>query len=154
VLAIVAEFSTISEIKVLTASCEDLAGPRRQDDCMQIGHERHGYGMVLLGAFAMLMAWGAAVGRSRPAAAALIVTGAVVLGIGLFSDYPQGGKTGGFGDDYAQAKAERGSGVWLELGAGVLMIGTGVGALLFLRRSEEPEPRRGSRRSAAESTAA
>ena len=153
VLAIVAEFSTISEIKVLTASCEDLAGPRRQDDCLQIGHERHGYAMVLLGGFAILMAWGATVGRSRPAAAALIVTGAVVLGIGLFSDYPQGGKTGGFGDDYAQARADRGSGLWLELGGGALMVACGVGSLVLLRREPEPEPG-GSRRGAAETSAA
>jgi hypothetical protein len=153
VMAIVAEFSTISKITVLTASCEDLAGPRKQDDCLQVGHERHGYALVLLGAFAMLMAWGATVGRSRPAAAALIVTGAVLLGIGLISDYPQGGKTGGFGADYAQARADRGTGLWLELGSGALMVGTGVGALLLSRRRPEAEPRR-SREGAAEGSTA
>ena len=151
-MAVVAEFSTISKITVLTASCEDLAGPRQQDDCLQIGHERHGYALVLLGGFAALMAWGAAVGRSRPAAAALIVTGLVILGIGIFSDYPQGGKTGGFGADYAEARADRGAGLWLELGSGALMVGVGVAALLLLRSPPEAEPRRP--REAAESSAA
>jgi hypothetical protein len=146
-MAIVAEFSTISKITVLTASCEDLAGPRNEDTCLQVGHERHGYALVLLGAFAILMAWGAAIGRSRPAAAALIVSGAVALGVGFISDYPQGGKTGGIGDEYAEARAERGSGVWLELGAGLLMVGTGAGSLLLLRR---PEPERRPRRGAAD----
>ena len=141
-MAIVAEFSTISKITVLTASCEDLAGPRNEDDCLQIGHERHGYGLALLGLFAILMAWGAAVGRSRPAAIALVVSGLVALGIGFISDYPQGGKTGGIGDEYAQARADRGVGVWLELAGGVLMVGSGIGSLLLLRRPEaEPELR-------------
>jgi hypothetical protein len=143
-MAIVAEFSTIAKITVVTAGCEDLAGPQNADDCLQLGHERHGYALLLLGALAILMAWGAAVGRSRPAAIALIVTGAVVLGLGFARDYPEGGKTGGIGVEYAQAEAERGAGVWLELASGVLMVGVGAAALLLLR-GREPEDSRHDR---------
>jgi hypothetical protein len=152
VLAIIAEFSTISKITVVTASCEDLAQPKDADSCLQVGHERHGYALVLLGLLAILMAWGATVGRSRPAAIAMIVAGAAVIGLGFVRDYPEGGKTGGIGIDYAQATAERGSGVWLELASGVLLVAVGLVALFVLLRGSESRrvPRRSRPTDAAE----
>ena len=149
-MAIVAEFSTISYVTVVTATCEDLADPRLADRCRLEGSERHSWAFALLGGFAILMAWGAAVGRSRPAAAALVVVGAVMLGLGFARDLPEAGKTGLIGEAY-EATAHRGTGLWLELGAGVLMIASGVGSFVLLRRPE-PEPR--SRRTAAEGSAA
>ena len=90
-MAIVAEFSTISYVTVVTATCEDLADPRLADQCRLEGSERHSWAFALLGGFAILMAWGAAVGRSKPAAAALIVVGAAMLGLGFFRDLPEAG---------------------------------------------------------------
>jgi hypothetical protein len=152
VMAIVAEFSTISYITVVTATCEDLADPRLADRCRLEGSERHSWAFALLGGFAILMAWGAAVGRSKPAALAMVVVGAVLLGLGFFRDLPETDKTGLIGEAY-EATAHKGSGLWLELGAGVLLIGAGVGSFVLLRR-QEPEPERRSRRAAAESSAA
>ena len=152
IMAIIAEFSTISYVTVLTATCEDLADPRLADRCRLEGSERHSWAFALLGGFAILMAWGAAVGRSKPAAAALVVVGAVLLGLGFIRDLPETDKTGLIGEAY-EATAHKGSGLWLELGAGILMIGSGVGSFVLLRRPE-PEPERGSRGAAAESSAA
>jgi hypothetical protein len=151
-MAIVAEFSTISYVTVVTATCEDLADPRLADRCRLEGSERHSWAFALLGGFAILMAWGAAVGRSKPAAAALIAVGAVMLGLGFLRDLPETSKTGLIGEAY-EATAHKGTGLWLELGAGVLMIGSGVGSLLLLRRAE-PEPRARDSGSAEEPAAA
>lgn len=136
-MAIVAEFSTISYVTVVTATCEDLADPRLADRCRLEGSERHSWAFALLGGFAILMAWGATIGRSRPAAVALIVVGAVLLGLGFARDLPETTKTGLIGEAY-EATAHKGSGLWLELAGGVLMVGSGGGALLLLRRREEP----------------
>ena len=152
-MAIVAEFSTISYVTVVTATCEDLADPRLADRCRLEGAERHSWAFALLGGFAILMAWGAAVGRSRPAAAALVVVGAVMLGLGFARDLPEAEKTGLIGEAY-EATAHKGTGLWLELGAGVLMVGSGVGSLLLLRRRPEAEPRSRGSGSAEEPAAA
>src|SRR4051795_8589092 len=71
VLMIVSEFTTLRSVKVLTASCSDLADPSLRGSCVTHGGEEHSYALVLLGAVSILMAWGATVGRSRPAGAAL-----------------------------------------------------------------------------------
>ena len=143
-MAIVAEFSTISYVTVVTATCEDLADPRLADRCRLEGGERHSWAFALLGAFAILMAWGAAVGRSRPAAAALVVVGVVILALGFARDLPETTKTGLIGEAY-EATAHKGTGLWLELGSGALMIASGVGTFMLLRRPEtEPGPRRES----------
>ena len=132
-MAIVAEFSTISYVTVVTATCEDLADPRLADRCQLDGAERHSYAFALLGGFAVLMAWGATVGRSKPAAAALVLVGVVLLALGFFRDLPEAGRTGLIGEAY-EATAHKGTGLWLELAAGVLMIVVGVAALLTLLR--------------------
>lgn len=151
VMAIVAEFSTISYVTVITATCEDLADPRLADRCRLEGSERHSWAFALLGGFAILMAWGATVGRSRPAAAALVVVGLVLLGLGFLRDLPEAGKTGLIGEAY-EATAHKGAGLWLELAAGVLMVAVGVAALLLLRGPEARGAPRGS--SAGEPAAA
>jgi hypothetical protein len=130
---IVAEFSTVSYVTVVTATCEDLAQPELADRCLQKGHERHGYAFALLGGFAILMAWGATVGRSRPAALALAAAGIVVLVIGLARDYGEGGKTGLVGEAY-EATAHRGTGLWLELAGGALAVAVALAALTLLAR--------------------
>ena len=148
-MAIAAEFSTISYVTVVTATCEDLADPRLADRCRLDGAERHSWAFALLGAFAMLMAWGAAIGRSRPAAAALVVVGVVILALGFARDLPEASRTGLIGEAY-EATAHKGTGLWLELASGVLMIGAGVGALAMLRR---PEPEGSAGGAPAESSA-
>jgi hypothetical protein len=135
-MAIVAEFSTISYVTVVTATCEDLADPRLADRCQLDGAERHSWAFALLGGFAILMTWGATVGRSRPAALALVLVGIVILALGFFRDLPETGRTGLIGEAY-EATAHKGTGLWLELAAGVLMVVVGLAALLKLLR--EPD---------------
>ena len=137
-MAIVAEFSTISYVTVVTAACEDLADPRLADRCQLDGSERHSWAFALLGGFAILMAWGATVGRSRPAAVALVAVGLVMLGIGFLSDWPEADRTGLIGEAY-EATAHRGTGLWLELAAGALMVVVGLTALVKPRRAD-PQP--------------
>ena len=72
------------------------------------------------------MGSGAAFGRSRPAAIALIVIGAVVLGISLLSDLPASDDAGLIGRDYAEATASAGTGLWLEVTGGLFAVLAGL----------------------------
>src|SRR3954465_7716989 len=82
-LMITSEFATLRSVKVLTASCDDLADPALRGACVTHGGEEHSYALVLMGIVALVMVWGAVLGRSRPAAVALMVLGAAVLAIAL-----------------------------------------------------------------------
>ena len=130
VLLILTELTHIRYVTTLTASCDDLAGPRLRDSCLIVGHESHYWGFAILGLFVALMAFGAAVGRSRPAAYALTAAGAVALGITLIHDLPDTTSSGQVGAAFADAKAHAGAGFWLELVGSVLALGAGVFALL------------------------
>src|SRR3954451_22530266 len=81
VVMVVSEFVTLRSVTVVTASCGDLADPSLRGACVTHGGEEHSYALVLMGLVAALMTWGAAFGRSRPAAVALIVIGAAVVAI-------------------------------------------------------------------------
>jgi hypothetical protein len=140
-LMIASEFSTLRSVKVLTASCSDLADPSLRGSCVTHGGEEHSYALVLLGVVSILMAWGAAAGRSRPAGAALAVLGAAVLVIALVTDVPDLHKTGVLGDRFESAHAEAGPGIWMEIAGGALVFAAGVVATAAARG-----PRRRRRR--------
>src|SRR3954453_5540554 len=112
---IVSDFLTLYRVGVVTASCGDLASPNLRDACTTTGGGHHGYALAILGAIALVMAWGAAVGASRPAGAALLALGAVSLVIVLAVDLPDIHKTGIVGDQFSSAKANPGFGFWLEI---------------------------------------
>jgi hypothetical protein len=140
-LMIASEFATLRSVKVLTASCSDLADPSLRGTCVTYGHEEHSYALVLLGVVALAMAWGATVGRSRPAGAALAVLGAAVLVIALATDVPDLHKTGVLGDRFESAHAQAGPAIWMEIAGGALVFAAGVIA------ASVPRPRdRGRRR--------
>ena len=81
------------------------------------------------------MAYGAAVGASRPAAIALVVIGLAAFGIALLVDRPDIHKTGIVGTQFSNAEAKPGIGYWLEyVGAGLVLV---AGVLRLLR----PGPR-------------
>ena len=125
-LMIVSEFSTLRSVKVLTASCDDLADPSLRGACVTHGYEEHSYALVLMGVVTLLMAYGAAFGRSRPAGAALIVIGAAVVAIALLTDVPDIHKTGVLGDRFDSAHAQAGPGLWMEIAGGALVLVAGV----------------------------
>jgi hypothetical protein len=139
-LLVVAEFSTLFSVKVLTATCEDLADPRLADTCVTKGSEQHSYALVVLGVLAIVMAWGAGAGRSVPAAWALAAVGVVVLAIALIGDFPDSGKTGAVGQSFSEARAEKATGIWLELIGGVLALGAGLMRLVAGRPARAAPP--------------
>jgi hypothetical protein len=76
------------------------------------------------------MTIGASVGRSRPAAVALVVVGVLVLAIGLGFDLPQTHQTGAIGRDFEGAKAMAGPGLFTELVGALLALAAGGVRLL------------------------
>ena len=133
---IASEFATLRTVKVLTASCNDLADPSLRGACVTHGYEEHSYALVLMGVVTLLMTYGAAIGRSRPAAGALIVIGAAVVAIALLTDVPDIHKTGVLGDRFDSAHAQAGPGLWMEIAGGALVLLAGVLA------TAAPRPRR------------
>ena len=135
-LLIVTEFTTIASVDVASGSCEVIndSDPSLADRCSLSGFERHGGAFVLLGLMTGAMAWGAGVGRSRPAAVALLAIGALVIVLSLALDLPQTHKTGAIGRNFEGATAKAGLGLYLELVAGVLAAAAGVVGLV--RRPE------------------
>jgi hypothetical protein len=135
ILMIASEFATLRSVKVLTASCDDLADPSLRGACVTHGYEEHSYALVLLGVVALVMAWGAAIGRSRPAAIALMAIGAAVVVIALVTDVPDIHKTGVLGDRFEQASAKAGPGLWMEILGGAMVFAAGAMATAARRRS-------------------
>ena len=131
-LLVIAEFLTVASVDVAAGACEVIndANPQLADRCALSGLERHGGAFILLGVVIVLMALGAGPGRSRPAAVALMVIGAVVVAIALISDLPVTGETGPIGDNFEGAKGVKGPGLFLEVIAALIAAGAGLLALL------------------------
>ena len=147
VALVVAEFMTFREIKAVTVVPQGGT---------TTGGSHHGYALALLGLVAMPMAVGAALGGSRPAAAALTGLGAVALLIVLAIDLPSLDDTGLIGRTYDLAKAHPAAGFWIQLVASFVLL---AGGILLLRRntagaarrSEERHRERAARRESADS---
>jgi hypothetical protein len=129
-------FLPIVSVDVASGSCEVIndSNEALADACEQSGFERHGPALILLGALTAFMAWGAGPGSSRPAAAMLAVTGAVVLAIALVVDWPVTDDTGAIGPRYEGATAQAEIGFTLELVAGALALAAGAARWLSLGR--------------------
>jgi glycerol uptake facilitator-like aquaporin len=127
-LMLLALASTVISVDLRNTSCEVIydSSPDLADNCSQTGLERSSIALLLLGLLTFVMGSGAAFGRSRPAALALIAIGVVVLGITLLGDLPASDDTGLIGRDYAEATASAGAGLWLELVGGALAVAAGV----------------------------
>lgn len=140
VLVALAELSTIVTVDVLTAgTCEEIADPGLRDACNASGFEQHGGAFLLLGLVAIVMAFGAARGGSRPAAAALLAIGGIVLAFSLLRDLPKANETGRVGIDFEAARAMAGTGLYLEIFGGLLT--ALAGALALLSRQRAPAQR-------------
>jgi hypothetical protein len=134
-LMVLADFLPIVSVDVASGSCEVIndTSPELADGCKQTGFERHGPALVLLALVVATMAWGAGMGGSRPAAAALLAVGVVVLAIALLIDLPVTDDTGAIGPRFEGAQAEAEAGFTLELAAGVLAAVAGAARLLRVR---------------------
>jgi hypothetical protein len=134
-LMIAAEFSPIATVNVTgQGDCQLVANPTERDRCKLSGFERHGGALIVLGLATVVMTVGAALGRSRPAALALLAIGAVVvILLALLLDLPKTDEVGLL-SNFEGARGEKGAGFWLELVGGILAALTGLAALL--RRPE------------------
>jgi hypothetical protein len=132
VLMLLTLVSTVISVDLRNTSCEVIydSSPDLADNCSQTGFERSSVALLLLGLLTFAMGIGAAFGRSRPAAVALIGIGVVVLGITLLGDLPASDDAGLIGRDYAEATASAGAGLWFELIGGLLAVGAGLVRLL------------------------
>jgi hypothetical protein len=136
---VVAEFSTISYRTIGIGACSDRVGG---GVCRTSGHASHGFALLILAPVALVMAWGAVVGRSRAAAIALACLGVVVLGlIALAIDYPKLDDKRGLDTFYNDVTAHTGTGFRLELVGGVLLLLAG-GLAVFRPEPGEPRPER------------
>ena len=128
VLLIATLFMTITSVDVASGSCEVIndANPSLADRCSLTGIERHGPAFALLGLLCVVMALGAGMGRSRPAAVALIAIGVVAILITVLTDWPESGETGAIGRSFEGAKAVKGAGLYAELLAGALALAAGL----------------------------
>ena len=133
VLMLLTEVTTVISVDLRNTSCEVIydSNPKLADGCSQTGFERSSVALLLLGVLTLVMGAGAALGRSRPAAIALVAIGVVVLGIALLGDLPASDDTGLIGRDYDQASASAATGLWFEVIGGALAIV--AGALRLIR---------------------
>jgi hypothetical protein len=122
-LLVAAEFSTLYDVRVVTTVPEGASYSTG-------GH--HGYAQLVIAAAIVVMAIGAALGGSRPAAVAVLVLGAVALVVALVVDLPVTDDTGLYGQTYDEAQAEARAGLTLEIVGGCcVLVG---GALLVVVR--------------------
>ncbi len=121
-------FMTITSVDVANGSCEVIndANPVLADRCSLTGLERHGPAFALLGVLCVVMALGAGLGGSRPAAVALIAIGVIAVVITLLTDWPESGETGAIGRSFEGAKGVKGLGLYAELLAGLLAAAAGL----------------------------
>jgi hypothetical protein len=119
-LLVAAEFSTLYEIVVVTTVPEGgsfSAGPH------------HGYALAAIAVGIVVMALGAVLGGSRPAAVAVLVLALAALAIALAVDLPDVHETGLIGRTYDAAEAQPRAGLYLEMAGGCAAL---VGAALIL----------------------
>jgi hypothetical protein len=139
ILLFATEFSTVASVDVASGSCEVIhdTDPALADRCELSGFERNGGSFLLVAALIVAMGVGAGVGGSRPAAVALIAIGAAVVLWTLLVDLPVTNETGALGESFEGARAQAGTGLWLELLAGLLAAGAGALRLLAGSRQRE-----------------
>ena len=119
-LLVAAEFSTLYDVRVVTAVPEGgsfSAG----------GH--HGYALGVIVAGIVVMSLGAVLGGSRPAAVAVLVLALGALAIALLVDLPDTDQTGLIGRTYDAAVAEPRAGLYLEIAGGCCAL---IGAAVIL----------------------
>jgi hypothetical protein len=153
VLLVVADFSEISRRTIGIGACGERVDP---GVCRTTGHDSHAFVLVILAPVALVMAWGAVVGRSRAAAVAVAALGVVVLFIALAIDLPKLDDKRGLDVlyDARSVEAHTGPAFKLELTGGVLLLL--AGGLAFVRTGSEapvaprrPRERRRRRRASA-----
>ena len=132
---VIAQFLPIASIDLSSqAPCNEISNPDLRGKCSLSGFEKHSVGLVMIAAAVLLMAIGAGVGRSRPAAIALVALGVLAIVLAMLVDFPETRRDGLIRDfaGYEAEDAKTGAGFYLELlGAALAMA---AGALRLTRR--------------------
>lgn len=130
ILLVIAEFSPVVEIAV-----GSLDTVRRTED----GGDHHGWALLVVALAALPLVYSAYRG-ARTAAVGLAALGAVALLVGLAVDLPDTTERGNLPESvaYNDARAQAGSGLYLELTGGALLVVSG-GLLWVLAGTGRPE---------------
>jgi hypothetical protein len=130
-LLVVAEFSTLYEIRVITVVKESATGG-----------SNHGYALLIIAIGAGFMAYGGIFRGARPAQLGLLLLAiAAVLVVFLF-DFPDVDEEGFIGETFERAQASPGTGFYLESLGAVLLLLSAVATMVLSPRgaSEERSP--------------
>ena len=132
---VIAQFLPIASIDLSSqAPCNEISNPDLRGKCSLSGFEKHSVGLLLVALLAAPMAIGAGIGRSRPAAIALIVLGILAVLLAMLVDFPETRRDGLIRDfaGYEAEDAKTGVGFYLELLGGAMAMA--AGALRLTRR--------------------
>ena len=131
-LLVGAEFATLFDVVV---------GPLEVVRRSVSGADNHSYALLVIALLAVAMAPGTARG-ARPAAASLVVLGCATLAVALAVDLPDTRASGRLPEAvaYENARARAGSGLYLEIAGGALLIVAGAPALTRRRPASGAQP--------------
>jgi hypothetical protein len=124
VLLFVTELTRLSYRTIGIGACDSRV--QNPGVCTTDGGDAHHHIFWLLAAAVLFFAFGAAVGGSRPAGAALAACGTAVLIVAVAIDLPKLDDLRGLDATYTEVAAHTGTGFWLELVGGALAVVAGV----------------------------
>ena len=123
-LLVAADVSRLSYRTIGIGACSTRVNP---DICTTTGGDAHSHVLWLIALVVLAFAFGAAVGRSRPAALGLVICGIGVFVIALAIDAPKLDDKRGLDLDYNQVTTHTGPAFPLELiGAGLAVVAGSV----------------------------
>ena len=137
-LLIVSQFLDFKAIEIGQpgyADVNEITRAPRQEAQTPLDH--HSLVLVLAGAIAVLTAIAAALTRRRVTGLVLVVAGGLALGVALLVDLPAALDTADAELAFAGVKGVILSGFWLEVGAGAVLVVSGLGLVL-----DAPAPKR------------
>ena len=124
VLLVVAEFSVLYAIQVITVQKESTKGG-----------ENHGYALLIIAAAAAFMVYGGIVRGARPAQVGLLVLSLAAIFVVFAIDFPDVDEEGFIGEAFERAEASPKTGFYLESLGAVLLLLSAAAALTFGRGS-------------------
>jgi hypothetical protein len=125
-MLIVAEVLVVREIRAVT-----VVPPGGTET----GGGLHGYALAVIGVTLLPMAYGAVVGRARPAAVALLALALAACAIVVFVDRPSLDDTGSIGTLYELAEAHPGPGFYVSAAGAALALVGAIAALVLAART-------------------
>ena len=137
VLLFATELSRLSYRTIGIGACDSRV--QNSGVCTTTGGDAHHHVFWLLAVAVVVFAFGAAVGHSRPAAAAVAALGVAVLIVAILIDQPKLGGTRNLEQLYTEVHGHTGPAFWLEIAGGALAV---VAGLLGMRRRPERSARR------------